>query len=120
MKYPAIYKEYPYFSEDDTSLGLDSIRDHFCKEKYPFQDEIYEYVFNCPDANKRGARPSIERDCLTHEFIGSDIYNRFFEVEDYYWNNNLAYYIKQYNLRLPKDFEDWILERLGLKQKETK
>lgn len=89
----------------------------FCKEKYPFQDEICEYILKCPDNDELIAMPSIERDMFTGKTIGSSTYNVIFEKDGYQWRNNLAYYIKQYNLRLPKKAEDWVLKQIGIKNK---
>lgn len=37
---------------------------------------------------------------------------------DYVWGSDLAWYVEKYNLRLPKDFEDYILENMQDRTRE--
>ena len=50
-------------------------------------------------------------DVFTGEIIpGENIYR---EDGEYSWNHALSYYVRKYNLRLPKEFESHVLSRTG-------
>lgn len=53
------------------------------------------------------ARASRTRDIFTGEIIPAEVL--VMRDGDFYWSNELAWYVEKYNLRLPKDFENHIL-----------
>lgn len=54
-------------------------------------------------------RVSRARDVFTHDIIQAEVLVMHDSGGKYEWSNLLAYYVDKYNLRLPKEFEAYIL-----------
>lgn len=76
-------------------------------ESKPYKNkrEIVRYLSN---GNVELARASRTRDIFTGEFIPAEVL--VMRDGEFYWSNELAWYVEKYNLRLPKDFESHILQ----------
>jgi hypothetical protein len=82
-----------------------SMKDDFCEFPYPNMEKIVEYLLN---GKTTGISLKVFVDVFTGGTIGPAKYK---EDSGYMWDTSLPYYVKTYNLRLPKDFEDKILEQ---------
>lgn len=90
-------------------LGLN---DSMSREMYENQDKIYNYLMHSGEVNIATTAPQI--DMFTGEVIESiNPENGATRVDDVYsWPLTLPYYVKKYNVRLPKEFEDHILRKM--------
>lgn len=86
--------------------GKESITNSFSQSPYPGQSKIAEYVRN--GGVLLDCAPSILRDIITNEKISEPQETR--SDEFFVWFSELAYYIEKYNLRLPAEFENHILQ----------
>ena len=93
-----IWKE---FNHDAT----ESMREWF-GESYSGQEDIADYL---DDGEIAMCSPMCGEDVFTKERI----VRTYAMLTDgrYIWPNTLGYYIRKYNLRLPKDTEKYILEK---------
>lgn len=92
------------YDELSPGKGYESMKKHFEKEKYAGQGEIVYYLRHGKDDM---ASMSIPKDVFT----GESIKEEKLRMNDgtYMWWSTLAYYVEKYNLRLPKEFENHIL-----------
>lgn len=86
-----------------------SIKDCFEKDKYPFQDEIYKYLIS---AETGACSMAFVTDMFTGRKAGGT--NMLRHDDKYLWNDNLAYYVKAYNLRFDKEVEEHFLRKIGV------
>lgn len=84
-----------------------SIHDYLEKEPYPNQDKIAHFLNN---GKIELAQLSRDRDIFTGERIPREVL--VMSDGDYYWANILVWYVEKYNLRMPEEFEKYILERM--------
>ena len=95
------YKEYG--AEDALSL-LDCCE----KQSYPGKDEIVSFLETKGQSTL--ASTGVATDRITGEAIPMPENGLCLKKEgNYSWWNDLSYYVKKYNLRLPKKFEDYVL-----------
>lgn len=92
-----MYKE---FTQDD---NLPSIKDFFEPEPYEFKEEILNYLRR---GEVRAAQPGIGRDVFTGERFGGG--KLLLGDHNYGWTTDLIYYVEKYNMRLPKEFEEYV------------
>lgn len=89
MRYIAMYSEFGF-------QDAPSMRDSFEKTAYSGQKRIAAYLRN---GTPGVACPKTEKDVFTGEFIRDESVVR--SDGTYMWPMKLAYYVEQYNLRLP-------------------
>lgn len=89
------------YDEFGPNMGFASMRDSFEEKPYENMDKVIYYLEN---GIKTYIRISKGKDVFTGASFDTD-YSGMTDGE-YSWNSTLAYYVKTYNLRLPKDFED--------------
>lgn len=84
--------------------AVKSMRDDFAKEPFPKKWKILRYL--------RKGRVTIVTTCVGNDiFTGERIGPLYYMTDDEYsWISTLEYYVRKYNLRLPRDFEKKILE----------
>jgi hypothetical protein len=82
-----------------------SIKDSFEAEPYEGMERIANYLDNSGEVTICAASGSV--DVLTQESISDK--RQMLTDGEYAWNNTLSYYVRKYNLRLPKEFEDKVL-----------
>ena len=103
------YKEFVEDFAPDYAAKLPSMRDFISDEPIPHKDVIVAYL-------RTGELGSVMigtmRDVFTGELTGISDHDR--SDGEYEWDEGLAYYVDRYNLRLPQDFVDHILERSGV------
>lgn len=96
------------FTEYGSDNGI-SMRDCFQKEPYPGKEKIVSYLKNNGKATL--ASSAIARDLLTNERIKGEYQLVVYDDGKYSWWSDLAYHVEKYNLRLPKEFEDYVLNK---------
>ena len=95
------YKE--FVSNED----YPSIQKYLEKEPYPNQGKIAHFLKN---GKIEFARLSRVRDIFTGEQIPFEALAM--SDGDYFWSNTLAWYVEKYNLRMPEEFERYILSKV--------
>ena len=92
------------YNEIAPNKGYESMKEHFEKSSYPNQKKIVQYLRS---GNADMVSAEIPKDCFT----GDRIPGEKIGINDgkYAWWSTLAYYVEKYNLRLPKEFEEHIL-----------
>lgn len=96
------YREY---GADDAPSLLDCCE----KEPYDGKEKIVFYLQNKGRATM--ASTGVARDRLTNERIKGEFQSVYYTDGKYSWCNDLAYHVEKYNLRLPKEFEDYVLNQ---------
>ena len=98
-----------YIGYDELNLGRNfpSIKVALEKESYPHKKDIVNFLRN---GEIDIARASRKKDVFDGELIPDEIL--VMHDGDYYWSNELAWYVNKYNLRLPKEFESHILSKI--------
>ena len=93
----AIWKEFNPSAEK-------SMKDDFGTSPSPFRDRIIDYLNN---GELKLASPSSVFDVFSGERISQT--NCILTDGEYSWLNSLGYYIQKYNLQIPKELENKIL-----------
>lgn len=78
------------------------------KDPYRGQDKIVEFLKNKGEIGAAAARIPI--DVITGERIPGELVVKHYDK--FGWLSDLAYYVEKYNLRLPKEFEDFVLDQM--------
>lgn len=94
------------YEEFSPERGFSSMRDSFANEPYKGQGEVAYYLTH---GKETMCRMELPKDVFTGERINMSFL--FMTDGEYTWPNILSYYVKKYNLRLPKDFEKKILDK---------
>ncbi|MBD5080274.1 MAG: hypothetical protein HDT44_00730 [Ruminococcaceae bacterium] len=80
----------------------------YCQEKpYEGKEKIVFYLRNKGRPTLASTR--IARDRITNERIKGEFQSVHYTDGKYSWCSDLAYHVEKYNLRLPKEFEDHVL-----------
>ncbi|MDO4647420.1 MAG: hypothetical protein Q4B26_02130 [Eubacteriales bacterium] len=89
------------FEEFNPGMNFPSIKEHFCQSPYKGMEKIAEYLDN---GRTTYVTTSYPRDVFT----GKRIPGERFGVTDgeYSWPSFLSYYVREYNLKLPEEFEN--------------
>lgn len=95
------------YDEFGPGMGFPSIKESFSKVPYPNKDIIVNYLKNGKVGISAG---SVVRDIITDEKIAN--YKTIMSDGKYSWNNSIAYYVENYNLRLPREFEEHVLSKI--------
>ncbi len=97
------------YSEYGAENGV-SIKDCFQKSPYNGKDKIVSYLRH----NGKATMVSVEvsRDLLTGERIPGEFSLTLFDDGEFSWWSDLAYHVEKYNLRLPKEFEEHVLNKM--------
>ena len=92
------------YDEFGKGMGLPSVRDSFEKEPYEGQDKIVEYL-------KKGTPTMVTSGFATDIVTGERLKEPKYFMTDgkYSWTNTITYYVERYNLRLMKEFEEYVL-----------
>ena len=86
-----------------------SIKDCFQIAPYMGKDKIVSYLRH----NGKPTMVSVEvsRDLITGERIPGEFSLTLFDDGEFSWWSDLAYHVEKYNLRLPKEFEEHVLNK---------
>lgn len=96
---------YVGYAELESDGSLPPMRDYLEKEAYPNKKDIIRFLRN---GTIELAGMSRDKDIFTGEVIPAEVL--IMHHGDYVWANVLAWYVEKYNLRMPKDFEAYILK----------
>lgn len=94
------------YTEYGSSNGI-SMKDHFERAPYKGKDKIVAYLET--KGKSTMVRMETAKDRLTGERIKGMYDLEIFTDGTFSWWSDLAYHVKKYNLRLPKEFEDYVL-----------
>ncbi len=75
---------------------------------YPEKEKIIAYLNDKSKVD--GCRLQVPKDRITGERIGDGIELLHLCDGVYSWYSDLAYHVEKYNLRLPKEFEEYVLK----------
>lgn len=90
--------------------GYPKMADFFQKDAYKGKANIIYYLRH---GEAFIASTETVKDVFTGKIIcGGGVGRR---DEEYAWTDDLAYYIDKYNLRLPKEIEDYILNKMKIR-----
>ena len=92
------------YDEFAPGMGYPSMKDSFCRNPYPGQSRIVDYLRK---GRKTFTACSKARDVFTGELIPDERCGM--TDEEYSWMGPLAYYVEKYNLRLDPEFESKVL-----------
>ena len=93
-----------HYNEFAEGMGFPSIKDSFEKKKYSGQDKIVSYLKN---GKVHMASTGYDTDVVTGDLIKQT--KTFMNDGKYSWTSTLAYYVEHYNMRLSKEFEEYVL-----------
>lgn len=96
------------FTEYGCDNGI-SIKDSINEHSYPGKEKIVSYLESSGKSTMVQVR--LAKDRLTGERINGLFSLELFTDGKFSWWNDLAYHVEKYNLRLPKEFEDYVLNR---------
>lgn len=97
------------FTEYGSDNGI-SMRDCFQKEPYLGKEKIVSYLKNNGEAT--AATAGVSKDRLTQERIKGERGLVHYTDGVFTWISDLAYHVEKYNLRLPKEFEEHVLNKM--------
>lgn len=102
-----ILLNYREFCANDPNVP--PLTDFFEEKPYETQEIILNYL----ESNGRLAVPSttLPYDPITKKTINAKYGYSLLYDGLYYWVSTLPYLVKKYNLRLPKEFEDYVLAK---------
>lgn len=98
--------KYIGFEELQPGYNHPKLTDSMESGPYPHKEEIIHFLLN---GNIEFVRVSRVRDVFTGEYIPTEV--RVMQDGDYCWSNVLAWYVDKYNVRLPREFEEYILSK---------
>ena len=93
-----------HYEEFGPGMGFPSMKESFCKEPYPGQSRIVNYLRS---GRKTFSACSLARDVFTGAAIPDEQCGM--TDEEFSWMAPLAYYVERYNLRLAPAFEQKVL-----------
>lgn len=93
-----------YFKEYGAE-NAPSIAEACTKEPYTGKEKIVRFLKEKGEVGLVTAKSPSDR--ITGERIGGELVTR--ETDEFIWWSDLAYHVEKYNLHLPKEFEDYVL-----------
>ena len=108
MNYDLNEEIYIGYEEMEKDEKYPLMKDNIQPERYENQEKIAEYLYN---ADVFMSQVAYARDVFTGKLLPQTMH--YVSDGKYWWPIILEYYVQKYNLRLPKEFEEHILERLS-------
>ena len=92
------------YDEFGKGMGLPSMKDSFMDKPYKGQEQVAAYL-------EKGKKTYAKVELPTDKFTGERIFVESCGMTDgeYTWLSVIPYYVRKYNLRLPKEFEEKVL-----------
>lgn len=92
------------YDEFGPNMGLPHMSDYFEEKPYDGMDKIVDHL-------EQGTPTFASSKVATDIYTGERIPVEYCGMTDgvFSWMSVLPYYVKTYNLRLPKEFEDYVL-----------
>ena len=94
------------YEEIDKGHNFPKLVDSLEKKSYPHKEAIVDFLKN---GKEEFVQMSRAKDIFNGEVIPGEVL--VMSAGDFYWSNELCWYVDKYNLRLPSDFENYILEK---------
>lgn len=94
------------YNELNNRKGYPSMAASFERNPYPNKDKIVRFLKSGGEVEC--ARASRDVDVFSGERIPDEVL--VMSAGEFMWSNILSWYVDKYNLRLPKNFEDFILK----------
>ena len=94
------------YDEFAPNMGFPSIREYLQNEPYKFQEAVLQYLMS---GNIHMVTASRFSDVITGELTDRELV--YMDDGEYSWSSKLPYYVEKYNLRLPEDFDQHVLEK---------
>lgn len=93
-----------HYDEFGKDMGFKSIKDSFNEKPYNGKSKIVDYL-------KNGTKNAVRMGKVFDIVTGQEIMHESVFMNDgkFSWNSVLIYYVENYNLRLPKEFEKHVL-----------
>ena len=93
-----------HYDEFGKGMGFPSMKESFESMPYTGKEKIIKYL-------ESGKPTYVQTKVATDVFTGQRIPVECMGMTDnkFSWHSTLAYYVKKYNLRLPKEFEEYVL-----------
>lgn len=92
------------YNELAPNMGFPSIKDYLQKEPYKSKDAILKYLRN---GHVHMVTASRIVDVISGKTTNIELV--FMDDGKYSWSSSIPYYVEQYHLRLPEEFEKHIL-----------
>ena len=92
------------FNEFAPNMGFPSINDYLMDKPYDSKEKIIDYMLNGSVHMVTASKPI---DIFTGNVINYDLV--FMDDGEYSWTSKLIYYVDKYNLKLPEDFINHIM-----------
>lgn len=102
-------------SSKDLYINSNYIKHHIGNNHFTGQQQIVEYLKQGKCIASAAGRA---KDIFTGKTINEEL--TFMTDGKYEWRSDIAYYVEKYNLRLSKDFEDYVLELSSQMQRYIK
>lgn len=96
------------YTEYGSQNGV-SMKTFFQEQPYPGIEKIIYYLRN--NGQRPMVRMEMAKDRVTGERIKGEMDLVCYTDGCFSWWSDLAYHVEKYNLRLPKEFEDYVLSR---------
>lgn len=96
------------YTEYGSDNGI-SMKDLFQREPYYGKDKIVSYLRHNGKATL--ASTAVAHDRITNERIKGEHELVLYDDGKFSWWSDIAYHVEKYNLRLPKEFEDYVLSQ---------
>lgn len=92
------------YEELALGMGFKSMKEDFESGEYEEKEKIIDYLKN---GHVHMVTASLVKDVFTGK--QTDIEKIFMDDGSYSWCSSIIYYVDKYNLKLPKEFEEHIL-----------
>ena len=92
------------YNEFAPNMGFPSIKDYLQKEPYKSKEVILKHLHN---GNIHMVTASRIVDTISGETTNIELV--FMDDGKYSWSSAVPYYVDQYNLKLPQEFEEHVL-----------
>lgn len=96
------------YDEFAPGMGFPSIREYLQNKPYKSQEAILQYLMS---GNIHMVTASRFNDVITGELTDRELV--YMDDGKYSWSSKLPYYVEKYNLKLPEDFERYVLKKMA-------
>lgn len=96
------------YDEFAPNMGFPSIKEHLQDAPYKFQSDILHYLMN---GNIHMVTASRFSDVITGKLTDRELV--YMDDGKYSWSSKLPYYVEKYNLKLPEEFERYVLKKMA-------
>lgn len=94
------------YEEFAPNMGFPSIKEYFQEEAYESKATILAYLNS---GKVHMVTASLFKDVITGKRTNRELV--YMDDGKYSWSSKVPYYVEKYNLRLPKEFEDYVVKK---------